>query len=76
MGNQCPAQPLRVMVLQDTQHLSASADAGLAPGTAVPEIDQQRQRLLAGRRNVECPLQHVDQVFDLLRAVLRVLFVW
>lgn len=73
MRNQRPPQPLRIMILQNMQHAPRNRQTGLPLGTTIPEIDQQRQRLLPGGRNIQRPLQHVHQMLHLLGPRLGVL---
>lgn len=76
MGDECPAQSFRIVVLQNAQDLSSRCNARLATCAAVSEIDQERQCLLPWGRNVQCSFQHVDEMFHLFRTVLRILLVW
>ena len=69
------AQALGVVVLEDAEDLTACSDAGLAAGAAVSEVDQEGEGFLTRGCDVEGALEHVDEVFDLLGAVLGVLLV-
>ena len=75
VDNECPSQPLRVVALQDVEHLAGQAQPRrrVGPALARLEVDQQGQRLLAGRHDVDDPLQHEDEVLHLPRARVRVL---
>jgi hypothetical protein len=73
MREQCPAETLGVVVLQDIKDLLGYTYARGATSAGVPEVDQQRQTLLPRRVEVNCALQHVDQVFHALRCLLGVL---
>ena len=73
--DQRPAEPLRVMVLKNIQYSSSSAYTRIAPGAGIAEVYQERQTLLARRRNLQCPLQHENQMLYLLGAVRGILLV-
>lgn len=73
MSDQSPTQSLRVVSLEDTHDLPRRADARLASSTAIPKVDQERERFLPRGRNVQGALEHVDQVLHLLRVGLCVL---
>jgi hypothetical protein len=75
VDDQSAAHPLRIVRLQDVQDLAALTDAGRRVGTllAGDEVDEQRERLLARRQQVQHALDHEDKVLDLARAGLRVL---
>ncbi len=75
VDNQSFAKALRVVVLQNVQHLARRRDghAGILPLLAGLEVNHQAQRLDARRHHVRDPLHHVEQVVNLARARIRVL---
>ncbi len=74
INNQRPPQPLRIMILQNTQRLPALAHAGIAPRRTLLEIHQQTQRLLARHHQVDHALDHEYQMLHLPLAAFGVLF--
>lgn len=69
------AEPLRVMILQDRQRLPALRHRRILALSTLLEIDQDRQRLLPGRHQVDGALEHEDEMLHLLLPPLRVLLV-
>ena len=73
VDNQPAPQPLRVMILQNVQHLLPLPQRRPFPAQFLIEVDDQRQILLARGHEIDRPLQHEDQMFHLLVAPFRVL---
>jgi hypothetical protein len=73
---QCPAKSLWVVILQDVEDLFGDTQARGSASSSVPEVDQQRQALLARWVQVYGSLQHVDQVLYPLGCLLGVLVLW